>query len=89
MKQRNKLKPSEHIELGQLLKDAQRNLERAGMMCRPFGRLSQELFELSDRLRGSRSFLERCLIQQMGSESALMEGRSVRDVYFGLVTEEV
>jgi len=87
MKQRNRLTPAQHIELGSLLKAAQRNLETAAMLTRRFGRLSQELFELSDRLTGPRSFLERCLIQQVGDD-AMVDGVHCRDVYFGLEVED-
>jgi hypothetical protein len=84
------LSPADHVELGQTLKRARNLLLEAGAMCRPYGQLAQDLFDLADRgLMSPRAFLEKRLIEQVGSEDATVEGVRVRDVYFGPLVEQV
>ena len=86
---RKTLTPQEHVELGAILKRARRLLHEAGAMCRPYGQLAQDLFDLADRgLMSPRAFLEKRLIEQVGSEDALVEGVPARDVYFGPLVEK-
>jgi hypothetical protein len=57
-------------------------------MTRPFGRLSQQLFDIADRsLMSPRSFLEKRLIELVG-EDAIVDGVHVKDCYFGELREE-
>jgi hypothetical protein len=82
------LTPAEHVELGTLLKRARRLLHEAGAMCRPYGQLAQDLFDLADRsLMSPRAFLEKRLIEAVGDDG-VVEGVHVRDVYFGELKEE-
>jgi hypothetical protein len=58
-------------------------------MCRPYGKLAQQLFDLADRgLMTPRAFLEGKLIEQVG-EDGVVDGVRVRDCYFGELKEEV
>jgi hypothetical protein len=82
------LSPSEHVALGNLLKRARRELHEAGAMCRCYGQLSEQLFDLADRgLMSPKAWLEKRLIEQVG-EDALVEGVRARDVYFGPLLDE-
>jgi hypothetical protein len=87
MKKRG-LTPEEHVELGRLLKRARRLLHEAGAMCRPYGQLAGDLFDLADRgLMSPRAFLEKRLIEAVG-EDGVVDGVRVRDCYFGELVEE-
>jgi hypothetical protein len=89
MSKRKTLSPADHVELGLLLKRARALLHEAGAMCRPYGQLAGDLFDIADRgLMSPRAFLEKQLIAAVG-EDATVEGVHVRDVYFGPQMEEV
>jgi hypothetical protein len=75
------LSPAEHVELGALLKCARNDLLSAAMMCRPFGKLSQQLLDTADAL--PRAWLEQRLVELVGAD-AMIEGVHCRDVYFGM-----
>jgi hypothetical protein len=82
------LTPSEHVEVGALLKEARNNLLIAANMCRGYGRLSDQLAGIADSFMAQRAWLERRLIEAVGAD-AMVEGVHVRDVYFGSEMKEV
>jgi hypothetical protein len=82
------LSPSEHVEVGALLKEARTNLLIAARLCRVYGRLSDQLVELADGSMSQRAWLERRLIDAVGADGVI-DGVHVRDVYFGTVMEKV
>ena len=84
MSQSKGLTPAEHVEVGSLLKRARNDLLEAAMMCRPYGKLSQQLLDTADAL--PRGWLEARLVEQVGDD-AMVEGVHVRDVYFGEMEE--
>jgi hypothetical protein len=81
-----KLTPAEHVELGSLLKRARHDLLEAGALCRGYGRLSAQLFDIADSLTSPRAWLEARLVEAVG-EDATVEGVHVRDVYFGTMED--
>jgi hypothetical protein len=83
-----KLTPAQHVELGNLLKQARNSLLTAAVIARPYGRLSQQLGETADGLITPCDFLEKRLIEEVGEE-ALVEGVQAREVYFGPMLDEV
>jgi hypothetical protein len=88
MSKRKTLTPAEHVELGALLKRVRHDLHVAGAMCRCFGQLAGDLFDIADRaLMSPRAFLEKQLIAAVG-EDATVDGVHVRDVYFGPLLEK-
>ena len=85
---RPKLTPAQHVQLGALLKQARNALLSAAVLARPYGRLSQQLGDAADGLMTPCDFLEKRLIEDVG-EDAIVEGRAVREIYFGALMEEV
>jgi hypothetical protein len=82
---RNKgLTPAEHVEVSRLLKRARNDLLEAAMMCRCYGKLSDQLAEIADGL--PTGWLEKRLIEAVGADGQV-EGVHVRDVYFGELKE--
>jgi hypothetical protein len=75
-----KLTPAQHVEVGRLLKCARRDLHDAAVMCRRYGRLSRELFEVADAI--PTGWLETRLVELVGADGVI-DGKSVRDVYRG------
>ena len=88
MKKRKMLTPAQHLELGRTLKQANALLLDAARACRIYGRLSDHLYDCADALVKPRSFLEKRLIEEMGGESATVDGVPVRDCYFGPLLEK-
>jgi hypothetical protein len=81
-----KLTPEQHVALGAKLKDARRLLLEVAAMCRCYGQVSQDLFDIAN-LIGPRHQLETRLIEEVGREG-MVEGVHCRDVYFGEVEVE-
>jgi hypothetical protein len=77
------LTPSEHVALGLTLKRADALLVEAAKTTRCYGRLSEHFYDAANALMSQRSWLERRLIDQVG-EDAMVAGKHVRDVYFGM-----
>jgi hypothetical protein len=73
---------SEHREVGSLLKRARRDLLDASAITRNYERLSRQLSDAANGLMAQRGELERKLIEAVG-EDGMVEGKHVRDVYFG------
>jgi hypothetical protein len=86
MSKRKTLTPTEHVELGLTLKRADALLVEAAKTTRCYGRLSEHFYDAANALISQRAWLERRLIDQVGMD-AMVDGKHVRDVYFGL--EEV
>jgi hypothetical protein len=82
------LSPSEHVELGALLKEARNNLLLAARLCRVYGRLSDQLAGIADGSMAQRAWLEQRLIDAVGAD-AVVDGVHVRDCYFGTQMEKV
>ena len=80
MSRKGKLTTAEHVELGRLLKRVRRDLHDAAVMCRRYGRLSGELFDLADAI--PTGWLETRLVELVGADG-VVDGKSVRDVYRG------
>jgi len=80
------LTPSEHVEVGAMLKRARRLLLDASAITRNYDRLSRQLSDAANVLMAQRGELERKLIEAVG-EDATVEGIKVRDVYFGQLAE--
>ena len=84
---RKGLTPAEHVELGALLKRVRRDLHEAGAMCRCYGQLAGDLFDLADRgLMSPRAFLEKQLIAAV-ARTEWLRASGVRDVYFGTLAD--
>jgi hypothetical protein len=81
---RRSLTPAQHLKLGALLKRIRRDLHDAAVMCRVYGKLSQQLFDTANSL--PRDWLEARLIEDVGA-SVLVEGVPCREVYFGKMEE--
>jgi hypothetical protein len=79
------LSPAEHLELGRLLKRNIRGLQDAAKLARCYGRLSDELYDAADLLMRQRSWLEKRLIEDVGTD-ATISGTHVKEVYFGNVS---
>ena len=77
----------EHREFGALLRRARQLLLDASAITRCYERLSQQLSEAANGLMAQRGWLERKLIEQVGAD-AMVEGKHVRDVYFGSEMED-
>jgi hypothetical protein len=72
-----RLSPSEHAELGRLLKRARQLLLDAAQLAKPHPTISQGLFDAANALTVQRSFLETRLMEQGASRD------EARDCYFG------
>jgi hypothetical protein len=82
------LTPSEHREVGAMLKRARRLLLDAAQITRNYERLSRQLSDAANGLMAIRGELERKLIDAVGAD-AMVEGVPVREVYFGPEMKEV
>jgi hypothetical protein len=82
------LSPSEHVEVGALLKEARNNLLIAARICRVYGRLSDQLAGIADSFMSQRAWLEKRLIDAVGADG-VVDGVHVRDCYFGTLMEKV
>jgi hypothetical protein len=80
------LTPTEHRQVGRLLKRARRDLLEASAITRCYERLSRQLSDVGNGLMAQRGELERKLIDAVG-EGGMVEGVPCRDVYFGEMEE--
>jgi hypothetical protein len=76
------LTPTEHAELGLLLKRARRLLLDAAQLAKPHPTISQGLFDAANALTVQRSFLESRLMELGASRD------EARDCYFGELAKE-
>jgi hypothetical protein len=76
------LTPTEHREVGGMLKRARRLLLDAAAITRCYERLSRQLSDAGNGLMAIRGELERKLIDAVGDDG-MVEGVPVREVYFG------
>jgi hypothetical protein len=79
---KHSLTPTQHRDLGLLLKRARRLLLDAAQLAKPHPTISEGLFDAANALTVQRSFLETRLMEQGASRD------EARDCYFGELAEE-